>query len=182
MKKQALIEELKGLTASQQARLIQIKKEDATDLNFKPSPDSWSALECIAHLNYYGNFYIPEVRARLEKSIPSEEQNFKSGLLGNYFAQLMKPEGKKMKTFKAANPAGSSLDNTVLTKFEQQLNSWLEILNSLKQVNLNKVKTSTSLSKWIKLKLGDTLRVVIYHNERHLQQAEKAILAAKSTD
>ena len=27
----------------------------------------------------------------------------------------------------------------------------------------------------IKLKLGDTLRVVIYHNERHLRQAEKAL-------
>lgn len=39
--------------------------------------------------------------------------------------------------------------------------------------DLGKIKTSISISKWIKLKLGDTFRVIIYHNERHIVQANK---------
>jgi hypothetical protein len=31
------------------------------------------------------------------------------------------------------------------------------------------------LTKFLKLGLGDTLRVVIYHNERHLAQAIRAV-------
>ena len=49
----------------------------------------------------------------------------------------------------------------------------------LSSLDLNKIKTAISISKWIKLKLGDTFRVVVYHNERHIKQANK-ILDKKS--
>lgn len=42
-----------------------------------------------------------------------------------------------------------------------------------KNIDLNKTKTAISISKWFKLKLGDTFKVVIYHNERHIAQARK---------
>jgi uncharacterized protein (DUF2249 family) len=50
----------------------------------------------------------------------------------------------------------------------------LELLEIARSKNLNRIRTSISISKLIKLKLGDTLRVVIYHNGRHLQQALRA--------
>jgi hypothetical protein len=40
------------------------------------------------------------------------------------------------------------------------------------KVDLTKVKTAISLSKFIKLRLGDTLRFLVYHNERHILQAQ----------
>ena len=43
------------------------------------------------------------------------------------------------------------------------------------KIDLNKTKTAISISKLIKLKIGDTFRVVVYHNERHLIQAEKIL-------
>ena len=42
----------------------------------------------------------------------------------------------------------------------------------------DKTKTAISISKLIKLRLGDTFRVLIYHNERHIKQAERAIKEA----
>jgi hypothetical protein len=36
------------------------------------------------------------------------------------------------------------------------------------------IKTSISISSFIKLRLGDTLRLVVYHNWRHLIQAKNA--------
>jgi len=38
------------------------------------------------------------------------------------------------------------------------------------KVDLNKVKTGITISKLVRIKLGDILRVVIYHNDRHMEQ------------
>ena len=147
------------------------------DLNRKPSPDSWSVLECLEHLNRYGDFYLPEIEKRLQNNKTTPDPEFKSGLLGNYFAEMMLPgeKMKKIKTFKAMNPAGSKLDKKVLTRFIEQQKKILELLDRARKVSLNKTKTSISISKLIKLKLGDTFRVVIYHNERHVEQAVRVM-------
>ena len=41
--------------------------------------------------------------------------------------------------------------------------------------NLTKVKTSITISNWIKLRLGDTFRFVIHHNLRHVVQAKNLL-------
>src|SRR5690606_41809639 len=56
----------------------------------------------------------------------------------------------------------------------------LQLLEASKRVDLTQVKTSISISKWIKLRLGDTLRVVIYHNRRHIVQALKLVPSVPS--
>ena len=51
----------------------------------------------------------------------------------------------------------------------------LEVLEKSSTLNLSKIKTAISISNWIKLRLGDTFRVLIYHNYRHMVQAEKIL-------
>lgn len=163
------------MTKTHIKRAEELLKLNETQLNYKKDENSWSILECIEHLNRYGDFYIPEITAKLSGSSNSSNTYFKSGVLGNYFAKSMMPKEKlnKMKTFNTMNPNNSSLNFSVLDKFILQLNEMLDILEKSKTTDIQKIKTSISISKLIKLRLGDTLRVVIYHNERHLQQAEK---------
>ena len=85
-----------------------------------------------------------------------------------------------MKTFKEMNPNGSQLSLETAETFIHQQHQLLVILSKARQVDLTKVKTSISISKWIKLRLGDTLRVVIYHNLRHIVQMEKVVAMIKS--
>lgn len=145
-------------------------------LNFKPAADSWSLLECIEHLNRYGRFYLPEIEQRIQGSSHASD-DFKSGWLGDYFAKSMLPKEKlnKMKTFKVMDPAGSSLSRSVIQEFLDQQKQMLQLLRKSSKISLTKTKTSISISPLIKLRLGDTFRVVVYHNERHLVQAEKAL-------
>lgn len=82
---------------------------------------------------------------------------------------------KKMKTLKSTNPNGSKLNKKVLEDFIFQQKKMLELLGSARSVSLNKTKTSISIAPVFKLKLGDTFRVVIYHNERHILQAQKVV-------
>ena len=160
-----------------------LKQLSAAALNWKKSPESWSALECIEHLNLYGDFYLPEIESRINKSSTKPDPYFKSGLLGNYFANAMLPKEKlnKMKTFKDKNPAGSKLDKSAIDRFIDQQKKMLELLNKARQVNLTKTKTSISITKLIKLRLGDTFRVVIYHNDRHLVQANNVVAEYRKT-
>ena len=51
----------------------------------------------------------------------------------------------------------------------------LDLLEVAKNKNLDKIKTKTTLPL-VKFKLGDTLRFVIHHNERHIVQAKKALI------
>ncbi len=168
-----LIERTKlNFNKAERLKSVSIKK-----LNSRPSAESWSALECLEHLNLYGDFYLPEIRNRIKKSKYQPEEFFYSGLLGNYFSKSMLPKEnlKKMKTFKDKDPIGSQLELSTLKRFLEQQKALLELLELSKNVSLNKTKTAISISRFIKLKLGDTFRVLVYHNQRHLIQAQKAL-------
>lgn len=146
-------------------------------LQRKPSLDSWSTLECLEHLNLYGAFYIPEISKRIAVSKTTADPIFRSGYLGNKFALDMLPrEGiRTMKTFKSKNPIHSKLiKEKVINTFTEQQKQLLVLLKQAKEKNLTKIKTATTLP-FLKLRLGDTLRVVIYHNERHIAQAKKVL-------
>lgn len=88
---------------------------------------------------------------------------------------LPKEKLNKMKTFKSMNPSTSYVDREVLTVFIQQQDSLIALLEQAQSVNLNQTKTAISISKWIKLRLGDTLKIVVFHNLRHIAQAQKSI-------
>lgn len=143
-------------------------------LRWRKSPDSWNILECLEHLNLYGNYYIPEIEKAIENSNTKSEAVFRSGILGNYFAQSMLPKQKlnKMKTPKDKNPLHSDLDRAVIAVFISQQKQMINLLESSKKISLNKVKIAISITKWIRLKLGDVFRFIIYHNIRHIKQIE----------
>lgn len=161
---------------------IELESLDNEILNWKSDAKSWSALECLEHLNRYGDFYIPEIGKRINEGKKVDENHiFKSGWLGNYFANSMLPKEKlnKMNTFKSMNPAGSQLDKGTVEKFINQQKQILQLLGKARTIDLSKTKTSITISNWIKLRLGDTFRVVIYHNQRHIVQARKTLAQQK---
>lgn len=177
MEVKKLLEELLEHTHNNMNEVQALRKLPVETLQRKQNAGTWNILECIEHLNRYGDFYIPEIRKRIERSNYPGSKVFKSGILGNYFAKSMLPkeELNKIKTFKSMNPLNSSLDKSVLDTFIFQQEQILQLLEMSKDTDLTKVKTSISISKWIKLRLGDTFRVVIYHNFRHIVQVKNIL-------
>lgn len=176
-----LLNDLQQRLIRQSKQVAQLKQQPSQSLNAKPSEQAWSALECIEHLNRYGRFYLPEVRRALAANRHAASPVFKSGWLGNYFATSMLPKENlnTMRTFKVMNPSGSTLGPEVLEECEAQITRWQQLLAQCEEACLNRTKTAISISKLIKLRLGDTLRVVIYHQDRHMEQAQKAVRSAQ---
>lgn len=177
IKSTQLLKELTANTENHIKRVSAFLEMPDDKLNQRDGPKSWSVLECIEHLNRYGDYYIPTMRERMEANSKPADELFKSGMLGNYFANTMLPKAKmkKMPTFKDKNPLGSSLDKSTIRRYNQQQLDMLGLLETAEHKNLNSIKIPITISRFIKFKLGDTFRFLIYHNERHIQQAERVI-------
>lgn len=182
MQTEILLESLSTQVKEIIKKAAPLKERDSKELNWRPAPDSWSILECLEHLNLYGQFYLPAIERGIHRSKTSPEPEFKPGFLGNYFAESMLPKEqlKKMKTFKSKDPIHTALDKTVIDTFLQQQQQLLILLTRSRKVSLNKIKIPTSISAMLQLKLGDTFRFVINHELRHLQQVERLLEQAGS--
>jgi len=172
-----IIAELIRNTEMSTRTVCAFKALSPAQLNFRKTDSSWSVLECIEHLNLYGDFYLPEIELKMiaQRDVPFSPK-FKSGVLGNYFANLMKgKDGKitKMNSPKDKVPDPSTLSTTTLDRFLKQQELLVSLLYQAESMNLTKVKTAISLSKWINLRLGDTLRFYVNHIERHVAQAKR---------
>ncbi|MEO6639200.1 MAG: DinB family protein [Ginsengibacter sp.] len=157
-----------------------LNKYTVEQLNAKSHGDAWSTLECLEHLNLYGDFYLQEIENKiLQQKKQANKSMFNSGLVGNYFANLMMVKNgkiKKMKTPTDMNPGNSTLTKTTIQRFLKQQEKLIRLLNQAKEVDLTNTKTAIKLTRLIKLRLGDTFRFLVYHIERHILQAEKSII------
>lgn len=160
-----------------------LKEASMTELTWRPAPEAWNILECLEHLNLYGDFYLPEIEKSIQNSKTSSDAKFRPGLLGNYFAESMLPKAKlsKMKTFKNKNPLRADLDKAVIDRFIAQQLHLLQLLEAARQVSLNKIKIKTTLSGLLRLKLGDTFRFFVHHNIRHGKQIAHVTARRKAT-
>ena len=172
-----IVQELLDLTEKATAAAERFKGLDETTLNFKEGAEKWSILECIEHLSLYGDYYLPEIRKALLSNKAREGNNvFRSGFIGNYFANLMKVKNGKivrMKTATDKNPVGSKLTPMTIDRFLKQQELLRSLLNQARHADLTRTKVPISVARFVKLRLGDTFRFFVYHIDRHIVQAEK---------
>ena len=164
--------------SNQITRTVETLKElDIQKLTWKRNAETWNVLECLEHLNRYSEFYLPRIQFGIQHAVPGQAVKIKSGLLGGYFVKSMIPKEKlnKMKTMKPMNPLNSSLSLQVVEKFLENQKTKMELLEKSKNYNLNGVKIVTSLSKFIKMNLGDTFQFLVNHELRHLKQIERIL-------
>lgn len=147
-----------------------------SDALLKPAAKGgWSIAQCLEHLNAYGHYYLPQINRSLQRS-KKNSHTFKSSWLGSYFTAMMEPETGKRKTkaFKAYVPASELDAHAVVAEFIQQQEHLFKYIEAARQADLN-IRIPISISRWIRLKLGDVLQFVIAHNERHIQQAMRNV-------
>ncbi len=181
LEKLRMIKDLEEITKGLISRAEYFRSLTNEELNFREEAESWSILECLEHLNRYGEFYLVEIEKRMLYNTTDEgSDSFKPGWLGNYFVGLIKIKDgqvKKIKTLKDMNPLHSELNHTVIDKFIKQQKQMIRLLDRANNFDLTSIKTNISINKWIKIRLGDTFRFVIYHNQRHVMQADRVLAA-----
>ncbi len=179
MRSEVLIHDVKLIT---QYGIEFVKKKlihlAPNQLNWSPTASSWSISEILGHLNAYTVFYNASLTERLNTTrhtTPSE--SFLSSPLGKSAWKSMKlgKEHNIKRKFKSPKNFNPRLETSLLSEhlvedYIQLQNDFQVIVENSKNFNLRKVKTVISISKIVKLRLGDVLLFIAYHNERHIHQ------------
>lgn len=175
-----LIEEAKKIA---QFNLELLKKKfshlSAEQEMWRSGEYTWNLQEIFAHLNEYAKFYHDAFINKISKTRFNEpKENFLSSPLGRSAWKSMKLGNaknvkRKFNSPKAFNPSHHQelVDGNDIERFKNNQQELLEILEKSKAVNIRRVKIPLSMSKIVKLRLGDAILFVTYHNERHMQQA-----------
>ncbi len=159
-----------------------MKSMDKIKLSYPLNNGRWTAIQALEHLNIYNRYYLPTIETALAESKSGRSAWFNSGTLGNYFTNSMKPTDvymikNKMKTGKAYNPPGALNADQVIAEFTQHQQKLLQLLDASRNKDLNNIRIPITVAKFIKLKLGDTFRFLVAHEQRHVIQARNAIHA-----
>jgi hypothetical protein len=162
-------------------QLLKTKYANYSDkqLNWKPNPQTWSLIENFAHLNEYAGFYHAAFLRRIATTrfrIPREQ--FASSPLGRsaWVSMKLGKQNNIKRKFNAPKAYNPTIHPEIVHENGVQLllagqQELLQVLEASIAVNMRKVKVPISISKIIRLRLGDALLFVAYHNERHMQQA-----------
>ncbi len=171
-----IVQELTDLIHDQlnylKEHVIPLEEED---LQWRPSKYKWNILEVLEHLIRFGEFYIPKFRHIIAypKALKNSE-TYRSGAIGRWAIKQARPiDGvvvNKAKSPSKANPFLRKLTRSVIHEYIEQQKVILELLNNLDGVDLSKNHVPIIVTNWLKLNLGDSLRLVVHHEERHFIQ------------
>jgi DinB superfamily len=175
--KTTLLNHLENQVESHLQQAIREYQNLTDEILLKPSnTGGWSIAECLAHLNFYGNYYLPLFENGLQNSPDNLRANtIKSSWLGRKAIDSMNPETgkKKHKAFKAYIPTVSLDAKATVAEYINQQERMLKILRIAYSKDIQQIKIPISIAKFLKLNLGDALQFLIVHNERHIQQANR---------
>ena len=188
MKKYRSLTLLEELQADVRQLLLianKLKSEDPGVLLEQPAPGKWNVVQVLEHLNSYGRYYVPAMEKSLQSNKPAAEM-YKPGFIGDYFTKMMRPSSKgtvqyKMRAPKDHRPSPFLDHQPVIETFLAQQQALLELLEKAKTKNIGRIRTPISLSRFIRLKLGDTFRFLIAHEQRHFIQISNTLQQVKKT-
>lgn len=180
----ALLERLIADTKRIVLTVHYLLQEDPAALVQQPGTGRWSVAQVIEHLNSYGRYYLPLMENALKAYQGPANKNFKPGWLGDYFTKSMLPKedgrvANKMKAPKDHRPSPDIDSHTVLKDFLQQQQQLLQLLQQAGRSDLNKIRIPISIATFIRIKLGDTFRFLIAHQQRHFVQVANTLAAVK---
>jgi len=179
-KSEDLIKELKEDVQRLQAAADHLKNTEKSKLVFVENEGKWSVVQCLEHLNEFGRFYLPAIEKAITVKTGEKNAWFNSGFLGDYFTKSMKPKNvfdikNKMKTMKRFTFPNSLNVDTVMKEYIDQKIRLQHLLDTANDRDLNSIRIPITLTKMIKLKLGDIFRFLIAHEQRHMIQARNTL-------
>jgi hypothetical protein len=150
-------------------------------LHYRPGPGKWSIAEIFGHLNICHDQYIRSILSRITLAPDLPSDRYVSSWPGDWIYEKIMPRADgtvfKLKSIKAYTLTGESLDaRNVLESFQRKCDAVDDILRHAATKNLQRIKIPFNASRLFRLRLGDTLRILVALSERHLLQAQRVMV------
>jgi hypothetical protein len=152
-------------------------KLSAEELNWKPSAERWSVGQCFEHLLTSNKGYFPiieSVRSGKKKTRFLERLPVLPGLAGKLLIKSLDPaSARKIKAPKKFEPAQSNISVTIIDDFVAQQEQIIEGMEATKHLDLEKIVITSPALSAVTYSLLDGYRIIVVHEQRHLQQAKR---------
>src|SRR5829696_4955466 len=147
-----------------------------SQLNWKPSAERWSVAQCFDHLLTTNKGYFPVVENVLagKKRTFLESMPVLPGLAGKLLIKSLDPSStRKLKAPKKFQPAQSNISSSVINDFIEQQARIVEKMKATEHLDLEKIVITSPAAAAITYSLMDAYRIIVVHEQRHLQQAKR---------
>lgn len=153
---------------------------DPVKLSYCSKEGQWSVAQVMEHLNLYCRHYLPLIEKSMVHITRDTNAWFVPGFWGNYFTKMMMPKNvyeirNRMKTPKYFVPEKGLNVESIFSEFIQHQNKLVQLLEVARRRNLNTIHVPITITRFIRLKLGDMFRFLVAHEQRHLIQARNAV-------
>jgi hypothetical protein len=147
-------------------------------LSFAPAPGTWSIAEIFDHLNRSNEIYIRYILSRITLAPDTPTEEFRSSWLGEmaYEKIVPRPDGSifKMKSARSVIPIKPIEDvRETLHGFHRTCDALDDIVRHAATKDLRRIRIPFHFIPYLYFGLGETLRFLVAHNERHLLQAQR---------
>lgn len=152
-----------------------LKKYNYEVFNYKPR-GGWSAAECFDHLIVTNKTYIPVFEGITRNYTREGEKAFKNSFIGKFLLKAIHPDApRKVKTSQVFYPLRSNAGTEIIDEYLNQHDQIKRYMESFREFDLRKIKIKSPMSSIVKYNLGDACKIIIYHDMRHLKQADRAV-------
>jgi DinB superfamily len=176
--RQGLITELLDRTELIRAGSATFLRLTDEQLGFSPAPDCWSIAEVFVHLNLSNQIYIRHILPRVTLAPDTSVNEFRSGWLGDWAYEKIVPRSDgtvfKMRSTRSVIPIKPKDEpKEALHSFHRTCDELDDILRHSSTKDLRRIRIPFHFIPLLHFGLGETLRFLIAHNERHLLQAQR---------
>lgn len=148
-------------------------------INWKPYEKKWSVGECLDHLVVTHKLYNSKIKELQPLFKDSDEGSFefKHTFSGRMILKYVDPNSTtKAKTFKVFKPSLREINTNIIGSFCEEVETMISFAEKLRGVDLTKIKISSPVTKLLRMNVGDVLLINLYHDKRHINQAEKIMM------
>jgi hypothetical protein len=149
-----------------------------SQLNWKPSPERWSVAQCFDHLITSNQGYFPVI----ENVLAGKKQTFWEsipvlpGLAGKLLIKSLDPAStRKIKAPKRFEPAQSDISASVINEFADQQSRLVEKMKATEHLDLERIVITSPALAAVTYSLMDAYRIIVVHEQRHFQQAQRVM-------
>lgn len=147
-------------------------------MRWKPTPEKWSITECLQHLNLAERFYIRNIQHKVDQlgliQTAPIDQRLVSDFVGKVMLYCVDPQVKikiPAPGMIRPRPASDLIPADVVAQFMDLQTLLHTLLDKAIYLDWNREKVMTLFGNWLKIRLGDALRMLVAHTERHMKQA-----------
>lgn len=149
--------------------------ENHKELLWKPSPDKWSAAQCVEHIVVSNSRYFPVLDEKLASpnNKHHNQKPYKPTFWGKIIYNAVDPDQmskRKSRTQKIFRPQPVVEIPTLIRRFEQSQTQMLEYMHRVLETDATQ-KISSPVSRIIRYSLADTMAILSKHEIRHHRQA-----------